>query len=167
MNAGSYEIGTYWKIQTELVNHDNIQPLLDELNKMLKFNSNRDARYFNESNLKTMLSAILYNNPTYVLKSELEFNGGYADVAILPDHVHQLNHYCLFELKYIPVGEALGKFTPADGVGDAAIEAKLREARAQLQRYMKEPLVSKLTNLHKYIIVASLRGVLKVEEMDE
>jgi hypothetical protein len=126
MNAGSYEIGTYWKIQTELVNHDNIQPLLDELNKMLRFNSNRDARYFNESNLKTMLSAILYNNSNYVLKSELEFNGGES--------------------------------------GDAAIEAKLKEARAQLQRYMKDPLVSKLTNLHKYIIVASLRGVLKVEE---
>jgi hypothetical protein len=171
-----------------------------------------------------------------VLKSELEFNGGYADVAILPDHVHQLNHYYLFELKYLPVGEALGKSTPmggevggqaipvveaggkatpagealdkatlteevggkitlladaldkitstgevgdagipvrnalgksipADGAGETAIEAKLREARGQLKRYMKDPLVSQLTNLHKYIIVASLRGVLKVEEM--
>ncbi|MDR1765690.1 MAG: PD-(D/E)XK nuclease domain-containing protein, partial [Lachnospiraceae bacterium] len=230
MISGGYTEYTYSKIQRELVENHNLEPLRDELNKMLAFNSNRDARYFNESNLKTMLSAILYNNPSYVLKSELEFNGGYADVAILPDHVHQLNHYYLFELEYLPVGEALGKSTPmggqalgiaipmggevggqaipvvevldkaipvmgsdgkatpaveaggkitstgevrevlgkattADGVGDAAIEGKLREARAQLQRYMKDPLVSKLANLHKYIIVASLRGVLKVEEM--
>ncbi|MDR1765888.1 MAG: PD-(D/E)XK nuclease domain-containing protein, partial [Lachnospiraceae bacterium] len=130
---------------------------------------------------------ILYNNPSYALKSELEFNGGYADVAILPDHVHHLNHYYLFELKYLPAGEvggksiltgelggkttmaeeAVDKIIPADGVGETAIEAKLREARGQLQRYMKDPLVSQLANLHMYIIVASLRGVLKVEEMDE
>jgi hypothetical protein len=64
-----------------------------------------------------------------------------------------------------PAGELGGKIIPEGESGDAAIEAKLIEARAQLQRYMKDPLVSKLTNLHKYIIVASLRGVLKVEEM--
>jgi hypothetical protein len=206
MVKGGYTESTYTKIQSELLRNNNLEPLVAEMNKMLAFNSSRDGRYFNESNLKTMLHAILYGNPNYALKSEQEMNGGFADVAVLPDGVHHCDHYYLFEFKYlsvgelgdkaiprgeagdksipvgelgdkaipmgetgdksIPVGEAGDQSIPKGKVSERAIEAKLNEARAQLMRYKEDPLVNKLANLHKYIIVASLRGVQKVEEVE-
>jgi len=53
----------------------------------------------------------------------------------------------------------------ADETSDAAIRSALDEGRAQLMRYKKDPMVNQLANLHKYVIVASLRGALAMEEI--
>ena len=86
-------------------------------------------------------------NNLYLVEPEIELNYGYSDFLLLPDKQRfpEVAHSYILELKYVK-----------PSAGDAELEAKSREADAQLERYSYDKVVERLcagTRLHLLKVV--------------
>ncbi len=111
-----------------------------------------------ERNVQGFVAAYLNHSGYYYVVQEMELNGGYCDLTMIPDNVRfpEVAHGYLLELKYI-------KTTDSDEVGKNAIE----EAKNQLEQYAQDPKLPQLMNnhpFHKVVIVYKGNDLWKVEE---
>ena len=107
-----------------------IKPYLDFFTEnFLKRLSNRDLANFNEKYIKVMMLSSLFISRLYLPVSEDENINGYTDIY-LQKHpaVKDIKFEYVFEIKYVKT-EAM----------EAEVKAKFEEAKAQIDRYKKDP----------------------------
>ena len=80
--------------------HDNLQPLADEMQRVLQVLSNRDFTNMDEKHVKTLLLTLLYQVSFYFIQSEREMNHKYPDILLLERSPFVVHHQHLIELKY-------------------------------------------------------------------
>ena len=84
----------------QLALHNNIRPLLEEINKALGLFSNRDFMNMDEKHIKAVILTLLYQSDVYFIQSEPEINNRYPDILLLERNPFKVNYQFLFELKY-------------------------------------------------------------------
>ncbi len=122
-----------------------IKPAIEYIAKGYKNCTSIHSGIQAERNAQGFVAAYLSHSGYYYVVQEMELNGGYCDLAILPDNVRfpEVAHGYLIELKYI-------KTTDTDETGDKAME----EAKAQLAQYAQDPRLPQLMNGHPFHKVA-------------
>ena len=123
------------------------EPLIHRIAEAYKENSSVRDSILGEHNLQGFFKAYLAMSNLYLVEPEIELNYGYSDFLLLPDKVRypEIAHSYIMELKYV-------KPTATD----AEVEAKSREADAQLQQYSHDKVVRRLcadTQLHLLKVV--------------
>ncbi|MDR3001536.1 MAG: PD-(D/E)XK nuclease domain-containing protein, partial [Fibromonadaceae bacterium] len=118
------------------------------LEKFLKRLSKRDLMNFNEKYIKVMMLSSLFAGKLYLPVSEEEVAEGYTDIYLqkhpaIPD----IKFEYVFEIKYVKTDAK-----------DADVEAKLAEAKAQLDRYKKDPKFAGREDLKFFAIVFKGKG---------
>ncbi len=116
-----------------LANEGNLGPFMEQVGKILKILSNRDAYHFNEMSLKAIFVSCLFQQQFYYVHSEYETEKGYADVFLEAIRGYDPNYQVAFELKYIKKKD---KNEADKKIGDADIQALLDKAETQLTNYM-------------------------------
>ncbi|MBM0144860.1 AAA family ATPase [Segatella copri] len=111
-----------------------------------------------ERNLQGFIAAYLNHSGYYYIIQEMELNGGYCDLTMIPDLTRfpEVAHAYLLELKYLKTGDT-------DEEGNKALE----EARAQLEQYAQDTRLPQLMNgkpIHKIAIIYKGNDLWKVAE---
>ena len=112
-----------------------------------------------ERNLQGFIAAYLNHSGYYYIIQEMELNGGYCDLTMIPDLTRfpEVAHAYLLELKYLKTGDT-------DEEGNKALE----EARAQLEQYAQDARLPQLMNgkpIHKIAIIYKGNDLWKVTEI--
>jgi len=108
--------------------------------------SKRDFIKFDEKYIKVIMYGYLRMGTMYNVKSEYEVEGGYIDIALLKNRFFDVNHYAIFEIKYI-------KKSDYEKGGKALVESKKQEAVAQLGKYTTSKELMSLPGLKKWVLV--------------
>ena len=116
-----------------------VESVLSELSK-------RDFIKFDEKYIKVIMYGYLRMGTMYNVKSEYEVEGGYIDIALLKNGLFDVNHYAVFEIKYI-------KKSDYEKGGRALVESKKQEAIAQLGKYTCSQELMSLPGLKKWALV--------------
>lgn len=111
-----------------------------------------------ERNLQGFIAAYLNHSGYYYIIQEMELNGGYCDLTMIPDLTRfpEVAHAYLLELKYLKTGDT-------DEEGNKALE----EARAQLEQYAQDTRLPQLMNgkpIHKIAIIYKGNDLWKITE---
>ena len=111
-----------------------------------------------ERNLQGFIAAYLNHSGYYYIIQEMELNGGYCDLTMIPDLTRfpEVAHAYLLELKYLKSGDT-------DEEGMKALE----EAKAQLDQYARDARLPQMTSgkpIHKIAIIYKGSDLWKVEE---
>ncbi len=122
---------------------DDMQPITTELEKVLQLLSNRDALWFDEAHIKSILLTLLYQSPVYFIRSEREMNRHYPDVMLLERSPYQVNHQHLIELKYTKKGDK-----------EAGWKAKRKEGMEQVENYLQLPEIKALPKLSAWVLIS-------------
>jgi hypothetical protein len=121
---------------------DDIRPIAEALETVLKRLDNRDARGFDEKYAKMALLALLVPSGVYAVYSEYAIGQGYADVAMLRrPPILQPKHQHLIEVKHLKKKDA------------ARLEAEAEEGRAQLRRYLSHPDIARKGDVIGWLLV--------------
>ncbi len=133
---------------------DNIQPLMDEMQRVLQVLSNRDFMKMDEKHIKTLLLTLLYHSPVYFIQSEREMNHRYPDILLLERSPYAVPHQHLIELKYAKKSE-----------GVKGWDAKREEGIAQVQGYLQLPEIAALPKLSAWVLLTDSEqlDVMKVQ----
>lgn len=100
-----------------------------------------------ERNIQGFIAAYLNQSGYYLIVQEMELNGGYCDMVLVPDKVHypEIEHSYLLELKYLK-----------PNVSDNEVKVSSEQADAQLRQYAADARLPQMTNgteLHAVTIV--------------
>ena len=111
-----------------------------------------------ERNLQGFIAAYLNHSGYYYIIQEMELNGGYCDLTMIPDLTRfpEVAHAYLLELKYLKTGDT-------DEEGNKALE----EARTQLEQYAQDTRLPQLMNgkpIHKIAIIYKGNDLWKITE---
>lgn len=111
-----------------------------------------------ERNLQGFIAAYLNHSGYYYIIQEMELNGGYCDLTMIPDLTRfpEVAHAYLLELKYLKTGDT-------DAEGNKALE----EARAQLEQYAQDARLPQLMTgkpIHKVAIIYKGNELWKITE---
>ncbi|QTR46841.1 AAA family ATPase [Thiothrix litoralis] len=121
---------------------NDIQPLLNEMQRVLQVLSNRDFMKMDEKHIKTLLLTLLYHSPVYYIQSEREMNHRYPDILLLERSPYAVPHQHLIELKYAKKSE-----------GVKGWEAKREEGITQVQGYLQLPEIAALPKLSAWVLL--------------
>lgn len=122
-----------------------IEPLRQEIQRLLQILSNRDFMQMDEKHLKVLLVTLLYQSSAYFIKSEPEVNHKYPDILLLERSPYQVKHQHLIELKYCKKSER--KKHPH------LWDDKRAEGIQQVQGYQQLPDIQILEKLSCWVIV--------------
>jgi len=120
-----------------------IQPLMAELEEVLRLLSNRDSIWMDEQHIKTILLTLLYQSPAYFIHSEREMSRKYPDVLLLERSPYEVNYQHLIELKYAKKSD-----------GEKGWAQKKQEGIEQVQGYLQLPSIVGLEKLSAWVVVA-------------
>ena len=115
---------------------------------VMGYASNRDWRQMQEKHVKMILLSFLSITGLYIPYSELEMNGGYSDIVLVPDTRYPIHNSQIWELKVVKQGEDAG--------------AKVAEARKQVARYLQDSAFlrsSQGTQVKSFVLLARREGV--------
>lgn len=120
---------------------NNIHPIIQLTESVLKQLSNRDAVGFDEKYIKTIFTTFFFMSQIYTIYNELETDRKYTDLLCTYRTPIEVNNQLLFELKYIKKEHAkkLKEITDA--------------GRIQLQSYLKHDKIKQLENLKAWLVV--------------
>ncbi len=112
-----------------------------------------------ERNIQGFIAAYLNQSGYYLIVQEMELNGGYCDMALLPDKVHypEIEHSYLLELKYLK-----------PNASDKEIKESFEQACVQLAQYQDDirlPQMTSGTKLHAVAIVYRGKTIAKLKEV--
>ena len=119
-----------------------LQPLAEEMAKVLQGLSNRDMIKLDEKHIKTLLLTLLYQFPIYFIQSEREMDKKYPDVLLVERSPFAVNHQHLIELKYAKKGD-----------GEAGWKAKKQEGIEQVQGYLQLPSIAAMPKLRAWLML--------------
>ena len=134
-------------IETLALQND-LQPLAEEMARVLPGLSNRDLIKLDEKHIKTLLLTLLYQFPIYFIHSEREMDRKYPDVLLLERSPFAVKHQHLIELKYAKKGD-----------GAAGWEAKKQEGIEQVQAYLQLPAIAALPKLSAWLMLTDSERV--------
>ena len=144
------------EINREILEEGKIDKAIEILGKYLKGLSNRDYSRFDEKYVKVIFYAICRMLGAVYVKSELEVEGKYSDILLIPREEIQARYGVLIEFKYIKK-EDYEK-------NNKLLEKKQREAREQIEKYKKTEEIKMIPKLRSYSVVA-IKDKLYVEEI--
>ncbi len=128
----------------QLYTKGNMQPLCEFVEqRFFKVFHNRDYRWANELTVKTAFLTLLYNDILYIIDSEKDAGGGYADLTMIirPDMRRFKILDVLIEFKYAGLKEAgltgtgAKELTFAELCAVPAMQAGMKEAKKQIRQY--------------------------------
>ena len=136
----------------------NIKPAIEYIAEGYKNCTSIHSSIQAERNLQGFIAAYLNHSGYYYIIQEMELNGGYCDLTMIPDLTRfpEVAHAYLLELKYLKTGDT-------DEEGNKALE----EARAQLEQYAQDTRLPQLMNgkpIHKIAIIYKGNDLWKVTE---
>jgi hypothetical protein len=133
---------------------NDMRPLAEALETVLKRLDNRDARGFNEKAVKVALLTLLVPTNIYAVYSEHVIGQGYTDVALFRrPPILQPKRQHLIELKHL-------KKTERDQV-----ETEAQTGREQLQRYLAHEDIARHGDFSGWLMVIVGYEVVVLEEM--
>ena len=136
----------------------NIKPAIEYIAEGYKNCTSIHSSIQAERNLQGFIAAYLNHSGYYYIIQEMELNGGYCDLTMIPDLTRfpEVAHAYLLELKYLKSGDT-------DEKGMKALE----EAKAQLDQYAQDARLPKLMSgkpIHKIAIIYKGNDLWRVEE---
>ncbi len=143
---------TNQEILIQLAQEGRINKIVEILKIYLNNLSNRDLIKFDEKYIKLIFYCIAMNIKSYSVKSEMEVNGNYPDILLVPRDRKKGYKAIMVEFKYLKKGET------------AKLEDKQKEAREQIERYSEFDDIKDIEGLRKYTIVVA-GNELYVEEI--
>ncbi len=152
LNEMKISIRTVEKAIVAMALKNNMQPLRDEMQRVLSILSNRDFMRMDEKHIKTLLITLLYQSSAYFVKSEPEVNHYYPDIMLLERSPIKVNHQHLIELKYCKKKERKKSAQ--------AWQNKLDEGIEQVKGYLKLEDIQSLENLSAWVILTDGEEVL-------
>ncbi|MCI5146400.1 MAG: AAA family ATPase, partial [Candidatus Electrothrix sp. AR3] len=126
----------------ELALHNNIKPLVKEIDKALALFSNRDFMRMDEKHIKAVILTLLYQSEVYFIQSEAEVNNQYPDILLLERSPIEVRYQFLFELKYSKKKQ-----------GEKGMAAKRAEGVEQIRGYQQLVEVQRLPKLKSYLLL--------------
>ena len=125
------------QLMLRMANEGEWRPALEFLGKAIAQQTGIRDYIAGERVLQGFLAAYLSVTDYYVFRSEAELGDGYADISLEPllARFPHLRHGYLIELKYLKRSERVQSGAPADAAG---VTAAVREATAQLERYLAD-----------------------------
>ena len=142
-------------INREILEEGNIDKAIEILSQYLKSLSNRDYTRFDEKYIKVIFYSICRMLGAVYVKSELEIEGKYADILLIPREKIEERYGVLIEFKYIKQ-EDYDK-------NPKLLKEKQREAQEQLEKYKKTEEIKMIPKLRSYSVVA-VKDKLTLEE---
>ena len=137
----------YHEALMELIEFNNLQPLIKVVNELSKRLSGRDAIKFSEKHLKMLFATIFSSSDALFLHSEYETGRGYVDIYWEKTvRFTEVPNAFIFELKYLSKAERK-KMTAT------AYQKYLEAAEKQLAEYKKPPYFCALPQLKAHLIV--------------
>ena len=136
----------------------NIKPAIEYIAEGYKNCTSIHSSIQAERNLQGFIAAYLNHSGYYYIIQEMELNGGYCDLTMIPDLTRfpEVAHAYLLELKYLKSGDT-------DEEGMKALE----EAKAQLDQYVRDARLPQMMSgkpIHKIAIIYKGNELWKVEE---
>lgn len=144
--------------------HGDLQPICDFVEQRLfPVFDNRDYRWANEMTLKTAFLTLLFDDTFYIVDSETPLARRYADMTLIvrPEMRQYQLLDLLLEFKLVKLaeagmaGEQIRSLDREQLVALPAVQARLAEARSQLQRYREalEAAYGETLRLRTYAVV--------------
>jgi len=127
----------------ELAEQGKINKVTQKVQEFLFHCSIRDKENFNEMNLKHVYSMILALTSQYIIYAEYPTGQGFADLYIQKTAGSLAKYEAVVELKYIKEKEAR----------KANTKKLIKEAKEQIERYMKDKRMEQKENLKKFVII--------------
>ncbi len=145
------------EINKEMALEGKIEKAKELLEKYLRNLSNRDYMNFSEKYVKLIFYCLSMNLSIYFVKSEMEIEGEYPDIVLIPKQDKDKLYEIMIEFKYI-------KKEDYEKRGEEIIKEKQKEAKDQIKRYCQKEEFKKEKLLRKYSIIA-VKDKLYVEEV--
>ena len=143
-------------INRELLLEGSTSKLLEVLKIFLENLSNRDYCKFDEKYVKVIFYTICRMLGTVYVKSELEVNGRYADLLLIPkENIHE-RYGILIEFKYIKQEDYEKE--------NELLNKKQEQAKLQLRDYMNSNEIKMIPKLRGYSVVV-IKDRIEVEEI--
>ena len=135
-----------------------IKPAIEYIAKGYKNCTSIHSSIQAERNLQGFIAAYLNHSGYYYIIQEMELNGGYCDLTMIPDLTRfpEVAHAYLLELKYLKSND-----TEEEGL------KALEEAKAQLEQYAEDTKLPQLMSgkpIHKVAIIYKGNDLWKVTE---
>ncbi|MDP4177901.1 MAG: AAA family ATPase [Bacillota bacterium] len=135
--------------------------------------SSRDLSYFNEASCKSIFITLAYTDGIYLIASEREASGGYSDLYLKENVIYKeyVKYRYMIEFKHIKVSELKGdinklSYEELKKLNKDIIKQKQKEAKNQLENYMKEHNVIGDRILKKFTVVVLGRKYVEYETID-
>jgi len=125
----------------QLAQENEIMPLIEAVEEILRQLSNRDAMGFDEKYVKAIFASLLYATQIYTIHSEYETDRRYVDLLLTRRPPIEPNYQFAFELKYLKQADAHRLETVKD------------EGLAQMQAYLRHDKLRQLNDLRTWLIV--------------
>ena len=139
----------------ELGQRGNIRPLVEKVSEFLYHCSTRDKENFNEMNLKHVFSMILAFTSQFMTYGEYPAGQGFIDMYIAKAANSLATYEAVVELKYLNKEKAR-RFN---------FKKSVKEARAQLEKYLEDKRMKDKENLKKFVIVFEGFDKFYIEEL--
>ena len=123
----------------EILLEGKIDKAIEILSQYLKSLSNRDYTRFDEKYIKVIFYSICRMLGAVYVKSELEIEGKYADILLIPREKIEERYGVLIEFKYIKQ-EDYDK-------NPKLLKEKQKEAKEQLEKYKKTEEIKKIPKI--------------------
>ena len=142
-------------ITKEILLEGKIDKAIEILGQYLKGLSNRDYTRFDEKYIKVIFYTICRMLGAVYVKSELEIEGKYSDILLIPREKIEERYGVLIEFKYIKQEDYDKK--------PELLKEKQKEAKEQLKKYKKTEEIKMIPKLRSYAVVA-IKDKLMIEE---
>lgn len=142
----------YTDMTREIALDGKISIITNILQEYLKKLSNRDFQRFDEKYVKLIFYCISMNLKVYFVKSELEIEGKYPDILLIPREPEKGYSSVMVEFKYLKKEEK------------NKLKETQKQAKEQVQGYAKLDEIKNIKNLHKFTVVTVVDDIY-VEEV--
>ena len=139
----------------EILLEGKIDKAIEILGQYLKGLSNRDYTRFDEKYIKVIFYTICRMLGAVYVKSELEIEGKYSEILLIPREKIEERYGVLIEFKYIKQEDYDKK--------PELLKEKQKEAKEQLKKYKKTEEIKMIPKLRSYAVVA-IKDKLMIEE---
>lgn len=130
------------EILREIATEGKIDKLVNLVEKYLQNLSNRDFIKFDEKYIKLIFYCIVMNFKIYRIKSEMEVEGKYPDILMIPKDSSREYKSIMIEFKYLKKSE------------ENELKAKQVEAKQQIEQYAGFDEIKSIPELNKYTVIA-------------
>ena len=130
------------EILREIATEGKIDKLVNLVEKYLQNLSNRDFIKFDEKYIKLIFYCIVMNFKIYRIKSEMEVQGKYPDILMIPKDSSREYKSIMIEFKYLKKSE------------ENELKTKQVEAKQQIEQYAGFDEIKSIPELNKYTVIA-------------